>query len=295
MSALAQGVGRPGAVGPWLLGRWRAAGHAGMRVILVAITLYILMALLGPVIWGKGPLAVHLSDVLKSPSGSHPFGTDEYGRDVLARFLSGARLSLALGVGAVAGGALIGLVVGAFIGYVGGPIDTVVSRALDGILAFPALILGMAFGLGIGASGLSATLAVGIAGIPWYARVVRSEVLSLRSREFIDAERALGAKRGRILRRHVIPSVLGGLTVQASLGVAYAVLAIAGLGFLGLGVRPPTPEFGAMITEGRDYLTSGQWWISIFPGIGLLILVGLSMALGEALRDQMDPYGKLGY
>jgi len=295
MSALVQGVSRPGVVGPWLRGRWRAAGYAGMRVILVAITLYILMALLGPLIWGKSPLAVHLSDVLKSPSGSHPFGTDEYGRDVLARFLSGARLSLALGVGAVAGGALIGLVVGAFIGYVGRSIDTVVSRALDGILAFPALILGMAFGLGIGAGGLSATLAVGIAGVPWYARVVRSEVLSLRSREFIDAERALGAKRGRILRRHVIPSVLGGLTVQASLGVAYAVLAIAGLGFLGLGVRPPTPEFGAMITEGRDYLTSGQWWISIFPGIGLLMLVGLSMALGEALRDQMDPYGKLSY
>ena len=295
MSAIAQSAPRAGAVGPWLLERWRAAGRAGMRFILVGIALYVLVALLGPVVWGKNPLAVNLGHVLKAPSASHPFGTDEYGRDVLARFLSGARLSLALGVGAVAGGALIGLVVGAFIGYVGGPVDAAVSRALDGILAFPALILGMAFGLGIGAGGLSATLAVGIAGIPWYARVVRSEVLSLRSREFIDAERALGAKRGRILRRHVIPSVLGGLTVQASLGVAYAVLAIAGLGFLGLGVRPPTPEFGAMITEGRDYLTSGQWWISIFPGVGLLILVGLSMALGEALRDQMDPYGKLSY
>jgi peptide/nickel transport system permease protein len=266
-----------------------------MRVILVGIALFVLVALLGPVIWGKNPLAVNLSDTLRAPSAAHPFGTDEYGRDVLARFLYGARLSLLLGVGAVAGGALIGLVVGAFIGLVGGTVDSVVSRALDGILAFPALILGMAFALGIGAGGLSAVLAVGIAGIPWYARVVRSEVLSLRSREFIDAERALGAPQARILRRHVIPSVLGGLTVQASLGVAYAVLAIAGLGFLGLGVRPPTPEFGAMITEGREYLTTGQWWISIFPGIGLLILVGLSIALGEALRDQLDPYGKLGY
>jgi peptide/nickel transport system permease protein len=266
-----------------------------MRFILVGIALYLLVALLGPVIWDKNPLAVNLSDVLKAPSSSHPFGTDEFGRDVLARCLYAARLSLLLGVGAVAAGALIGLVVGAFIGYAGGPIDSVVSRILDGILAFPALILGLAFGLAIGPGALAATLAVGIAGIPWYARVVRGEVLSLRSREFIDAERALGATRRRILRRHVIPSVLGGVTVQASLGVAYAVLAIAGLGFLGLGVRPPTPEFGAMITEGRDYLTTGQWWISIFPGIGLLILVGLSMALGEALRDQLDPYGRLGH
>lgn len=293
MSTLAERIPTAAAVGQWLRARWREAGHSGMRFILVSIALYILVAVIGPVIWGKNPLAVNLSDVLKAPSSAHPFGTDEYGRDVLARSLYGARLSLLLGVGAVVGGALIGLVVGAFIGFVGGTIDAAVSRALDGILAFPALILGMAFALGIGAGGLSAALAVGIAGIPWYARVVRSEVLSLRSREFIDAERALGAKRSRILRRHVIPSVLGGLTVQASLGVAYAVLAIAGLGFLGLGVRPPTPEFGAMITEGRDYLTSGQWWISIFPGIGLLILVGLSMALGEALRDQLDPYGRV--
>jgi peptide/nickel transport system permease protein len=295
MSATAQPAHTMTGAARWLRARWHDAAAAGMRFILIGIAIFVAVALLGPVIWGQNPLAVNLLDVLKAPSAAHPFGTDEYGRDVLARFLYGARLSLVLGVGAVAGGALIGLVVGAFIGLVGGTVDNVVSRALDGILAFPALILGMAFALAIGPGGLSAALAVGIAGIPWYARVVRSEVLSLRSREFIDAERALGAPRRRILRRHVIPSVLGGLTVQASLGVAYAVLAIAGLGFLGLGVRPPTPEFGAMITEGRDYMSTGQWWISIFPGIGLLILVGLSMALGEALRDQLDPYGKLSY
>jgi peptide/nickel transport system permease protein len=277
----------------WTRAQWTRAGAAGMRAIAVGIALFVALALLGPIVWAKNPLAVSLDNVLKGPSAAHPFGTDEYGRDIFARFLHGARLSLLLGVGAVAGGALIGLLLGAFSGLVGGATDTVISRALDGLLAFPALILGMGLALAIGAGGLSAVLAVGIAGIPWYARVVRSEVLSLRSRDFIDAQRALGTPRGRILRRHVIPSVLGGLTVQASLGVAYAVLAIAGLGFLGLGVRPPTPEFGAMITEGRDYLLSGQWWISIFPGIGLLVLVGLSLALGEALRDRLDPHGKL--
>ena len=286
---------RAGKVSAWLRSGWTAAGTAGLRFVLVGLALFVVVALLGPVVWRQNPLAINLTAVLRPPSASHPFGTDEYGRDVLARFLGGARLSLLLGVGAVAGGALIGLVLGAFGGLVGGLIDSVISRTLDGVLAFPALIMGLGFALAIGASGLSAALAVMIAGVPWYARVVRSEVLSLRSRDFIDAERALGAPRLLILRRHIITSVTGGLTVQASLGVAYAVLAIAGLGFLGLGVRPPTPEFGAMITEGRDYLLSGQWWIAIFPGVGLLVLVGLSLALGEALRDQLDPYGKLSY
>jgi peptide/nickel transport system permease protein len=279
----------------WMTAWWRAAGEAGMRFIVVAIAVFFLIALVGPIVWGRNPLGVNLGETLRGPSGSHPFGTDAYGRDVFARFLYGARLSVLLGVGTVLTGAVIGLALGAFSGLVGGTTDSVISRALDGVLAFPALILGMGFALAIGAGALSAALAVCIAGVPWYARVVRSEVLSLRSREFIDAERALGARRARILRRHIVPSVLGGLTVQASLGVAYAVLAIAGLGFLGLGVRAPTPEFGAMITEGRNYLLSGQWWISIFPGVGLLILVGLSLALGEALRDQLDPYGKLSY
>ncbi len=274
---------------------WRAAGDAGLRSSLTAIAIFVVIALLGPVFWGHDPQGVDLGHVLKGPSGSHPFGTDEYGRDVLARCLYGIRLSLLIGVGAVAGGALIGLVIGAISGFVGGALDTVISRALDGLLAFPALILGMGFALALGAGALSAALAVGIAGIPWYARVVRSEVLSLRARDFIDAERALGAPRGLILRRHVIPSVTGGLIVQSSLGVAYAVLAVAGLGFLGLGVRPPTPELGAIVTDGRDYLLTGQWWISIFPGLCLLVLVGLALGLGEALRDHLDPYGKLSH
>jgi peptide/nickel transport system permease protein len=279
----------------WIGARWAAAGRAGLRFAIVGIAIYVIVALLGPGLWSQGSLTIHLGDALKAPSAAHPFGTDEYGRDVLARFLVGARLSLLLGIGAVAGGAAIGLLVGAFSGLVGGSVDAVITRILDGILAFPALILGLGFALAIGAGGLAAALAVGIAGIPWYARVVRAEVMALRSHDFIDAERGLGAPRSRIFWRHVIPSVTGGLTVQASLGVGYAVLAIAGLGFLGLGVRPPSPEFGAMITEGRNSLLNGQWWISIFPGVGLLILVGLSLGLGETLRDQLDPYGKLSY
>jgi peptide/nickel transport system permease protein len=276
-------------VGRW----WSAAGKAGTRLVLVSIVVYVVVALIGPLVWTKDPNAVVLGQRLLSPSGAHPFGTDEFGRDVLARVLSGARLSLGLGVGAVLGGALVGLGLGALSGFVGGMLDGGVARTLDGLLAFPPLILGLAFALAVGAGGLAAALAVGIAGIPWYARTVRSEVLSLKTRDFIDAERALGAPRRLILVRHILPSVTGGLAVQASLGVAYALLAIAGLGFLGLGVHPPTPEFGAMITEGRTFIQGGQWWISVFPGLGLLLLVSLSLALGESLRDHFDPYGKL--
>jgi peptide/nickel transport system permease protein len=267
--------------------------EAGMRNVLIGIALFILLAALGPIVWGKSATTVQLADALQAPSGAHPMGTDEFGRDVLARFLGGARISLLLGFSAVVGAAVVGAVVGAFIGFYGGVVDTVVSRFLDGLLAFPALVMGMTLALAMGPGALPAGLAVAVTGIPWYARVVRSEVLSLRTREFVDAQRALGSSRLHILTRHIMPSIVGGVSVQASLGVAYAVLAIAGLGFLGLGVQPPTPEWGQMITGGRTYLTSGQWWISIFPGFGILVLVTLSIVLGERMRDHLDPHGKV--
>jgi peptide/nickel transport system permease protein len=274
---------------------WRAIDRAGMKGVTIAIIIFVAVAFLGPLVWTDSPTQVNLEDAVKAPSLAHPFGTDEYGRDVLARFLGGAKLSLIVGVCSVLAAALIGMVIGSIIGLVGGFTDGVIGRMLDGILAFPALIMGMALALAIGPGALAAGLAVAITGIPWYARVVRSEVLSLREREFIDAERALGASRRHIIIRHLIPAVTGGVAVQASLGVAYAVLAIAALGFIGLGVQPPTPEWGAMITEGRTYLTSGQWWMSIIPGFGILALVTISILFGEALRDHLDPHGKLHF
>ncbi|MDO8187648.1 ABC transporter permease [Conexibacter sp. JD483] len=272
---------------------WAALGAAGLRAVAMGLVAFLLLALVGPLLWGKDPLAVDLQSALQGPSGTHPFGTDELGRDVFARFLVGARISLAVGVCAVFCSSVVGTLIGAFTGLVGGPVDAVIGRALDGVLAFPALIMGMALAVAMGPGAVSVGLAIAVTGVPWYARTVRSEVLSLRSREFIDAQRVLGAPTGHILIRHVLPSVLGGVAVQASLGIAYAVLAIAGLGFLGLGIQPPTPEWGGMITEGRTYLISGQWWMSIFPGLGILALVTLSMALGEGLRDHLDPHGKL--
>lgn len=274
---------------------WANAGQAGFRAVLIGLGTFLAIAVVGPLIYRTDASTVHLTDALKAPSGAHPFGTDEFGRDVLARFLGGARISFLLGVTSVLGAAIVGTLVGAFAGFYGGGLDSLISRFLDGLLAFPALIMGMTLALAMGPGALPAGLAVAITGVPWYARVVRSEVLSLKSREFVDAQRALGASRSHILLRHILPSVLGGVSVQASLGVAYAVLAIAGLGFLGLGVQPPDPEWGSMITEGRTYLTSGQWWISVIPGIGILVLVSLSVALGERMRDYFDPYGKVHY
>ncbi|MDQ2700996.1 MAG: ABC transporter permease [Actinomycetota bacterium] len=274
---------------------WRFLGRAGMRGVTIAILLFLAMAFLGPLVWTESPVQVNLDNAVQPPSLQHPFGTDEYGRDVLARFLGGAQISIIVGVVSVLAAAILGMVIGAFVGYFGGFADGLTSRFLDGILAFPALIMGMALALAIGPGALAAGLAVAITGVPWYARVVRSEVLSLKEREFIDAERALGASRRHIVLRHLMPSVTGGVAVQASLGVAYAVLAIAGLGFIGLGVQAPTPEWGSMITEGRSYLTSGQWWMSIIPGFGILALVSISTLFGEALRDHLDPHGKLHF
>ncbi len=274
---------------------WDLAGAAGFRRVLIALGAFVLIAALGPLVYRASPSTVHLPEALQAPSASHPFGTDEFGRDILARFLGGARISFLLGVTSVLGAAVVGTFVGAFAGFYGGFFDSLISRFLDGLLAFPALIMGRTLALAMGPGALPAGLAVAITGVPWYARVVRSEVLSLKAREFVDAQRALGSSRMHILLRHILPSVLGGVSVQASLGVAYAVLAIAGLGFLGLGVQPPSPEWGSMITEGRTYLTSGQWWISVIPGVGILILVTLSISLGERMRDYFDPYGKIHY
>jgi peptide/nickel transport system permease protein len=283
------------AVGTRAQSVWRVAERGGFRWALVGGVVFLLVAIFGPLVWPDDPSSVNLDNALLAPSLDHPMGTDEYGRDVLARFLVGMRISLALGVASVVVAAAVGLVLGAVSGFLGGVPDQLIGRGQDAVLAFPALVMGMGVALAIGPGALAAGLAVTITGIPWYARVVRSEVLSLKTREFVEAERALGASRRHILMNHIMPSMVGGVAVQASLGIAYAVLAIAGLGFLGLGVQPPTPEWGAMITEGRQYLASGQWWISIFPGFGILILVTLSIAIGEALRDYWDPHGKLHF
>lgn len=247
----------------------------------------VLLALL-PLAWRQSPTAINLVSRLQPPSLSHPFGTDEYGRDVLARFLVGGRLSLAIGLLSTGIAVVVGLFIGAVAGYLGGPTEGVLMRLMDALLSFPALFLGLAVAIAIGPGIVACGVAVIAASVPWYARRIRSEVLSLRTRPYIEAERVLGKGRWHILARHVIPAVVRGAVVQGSIGVGYAVLTVAGLGFIGLGVQPPTAEWGTMITDGRQYLLTGQWWISVFPGIGLLIFVALTMAVARTLSARPE-------
>jgi peptide/nickel transport system permease protein len=257
------------------------------RAIAVAVALFAAAILFGPLIWRFDPEKVSLTQRLLSPSFEHPFGTDQFGRDVLARVLWGARLSTVFALTCVACSALIGAFLGFISGFLAGWVDQVISRLLDAILAFPALILAIAMAIALKPGPVSAGAGIILVSIPWYARRVRSEVLSLRARPYVEAAYVYGASTGRIIFRHLVPALAGGVVAQASLGVGFAVMTLAALGFLGLGVQPPTPEWGSMITDGRRYLLSGHWWISFFPGLGIVTLVVMASIVGNALTDSI--------
>jgi peptide/nickel transport system permease protein len=257
--------------------------------VLLAVVLF---ALLVPVLWGQSPTHQELLEALESPSCGHPFGTDQLGRDVFARVAEGARISLFVATLITLGGALIGGTIGLVAGTLGGPADGIAMRVMDTILAFPPLILAMAVTVGLGVGLNTAALGVALVSVPWYARLLRSEALRIRSLPFIEAAHAMGATRGRIIRRHVLPHVLPVLFIQMAAAFGYAVLTLAGLSFIGLGAQVPTPEWGAMITEGLQYSLTGEWWISIFPGLGLLIVVTAASMLSDRLRDLLDPRGQ---
>jgi peptide/nickel transport system permease protein len=247
------------------------------------------ISILGPVIWEIDPLFTDVGSALQPPSLEHPMGTDGTGRDVLARFIAGARISLVVGMIVVVLGAMIGGITGLIAGTVGGRLDNFIMRIMDAILAFPPLILAMAVTVGLGVGIYTAAIGIIIATIPWYARVIRSDVLRIRSNQYIEAARAIGSSRNRIISHHVIPNVFSTLFIQATLSFGYSILALAALGFVGLGAQIPTPEWGAMITDGLKYALTGRWWIGFFPGFGLLIAVIAANSLGDRMRDILDP------
>ena len=284
-------------------GHVAAAGgrHKGLRGFLLGdrlaavatavLAALILLALLGPLLWTKDPAAVDVAGALQSPSLEHPMGTDGSGRDVLSRFNHGAGLSLIVAPIVVVVGALIGGLLGVLAGVVGGWFDAVVMRVMDAILAFPPLILAMAVTVGLGVGVTTAAIGIIITSIPWYARLLRSDALSVRGRPFIEAARALGADRRRIVRRHVLPHVVPTLLIQAASVFGYAILTLAALGFVGLGAQPPTSEWGAMITDGLQYAITGQWWVGVFPGLGVFLAVTAANILADRARDVLDPRG----
>lgn len=230
----------------------------------------------------------NLADRLQPPSAKHWLGTDEFGRDIFARIVHGARVSLIVGIVAVSISIIGGGILGAIAGYYGGKLDNVIMRLMDIFLAVPSILLAIAIVSALGPSLLNLMIAVSISSIPRYARIVRASVLSIRDQEFIEAAKAIGASNTRIIFRHIIPNSLAPVIVQGTLGVAGAILSTAGLSFIGLGIQPPAPEWGSMLSGGRQYLRYA-WWVTTFPGVAIMITILSLNLLGDGLRDALDP------
>jgi len=285
-----------------LLAEWaRAVGRAARFVLhdfalltaTMVLALLLFLAIFGNVFWHEDPNLVDLNQVLLPPSADHPMGTDSIGRDVFARFNEGAQISLTIGVIVVVIGALIGGAIGVVSGAIGGWTDNGMMRVMDSLLAFPPLILAMAVTVGFGVGLKTATIGVILTTIPYYARLCRSDVLRVRSLNFVEAATALGARRGWIMLRHIVPHLTSTLLIQSAAVFGYAVLAIAALGFVGLGAQIPTPEWGSMITDGLNNVLTGGWWIGVFPGIGLLLAVTATSIIADRARDIFDPRGEV--
>jgi peptide/nickel transport system permease protein len=255
----------------------------------VLLLILVLVAILAPWIAPHDPIAVDADHARLPPGAGHLFGTDELGRDVFSRVMWGGRISLPVAFVAVGVGLIVGGLIGVVAGYRGRTTDLLLMRLVDGILAFPALILAIALVAALGPSLRNAMIAIGIVQIPVYARLTRAQVLQLKSLDFVTAARALGASPLRIVGRHMLPNLLNPLIVQVSLSAASAILAEATLAFLGLSVPPPTPDWGFMINTGRSFLINGDWWMTFGPGLAICIAVFGFNWLGDALRDALDP------
>lgn len=245
-------------------------------------------AIVGPVIVPHDPASQELPLRLSGPTWRHPFGMDELGRDLLARMLSGARISLLVGITVVTLSAALGTLVGAVAGYRGGWLDELTGRVMDVLLAFPGILLAIALVAVLGPSLTNVVLALVIIGWVGYARLVRGQVLKVRELEYVQAARAIGASTPRVIVRHVIPATLSAVVVQATFGMAGIIIAEASLSFLGLGVQPPTPSWGTMLDAGRAHIFDAPH-LTIFPGLAIAVIVlGFNFA-GDALRDRLDP------
>jgi peptide/nickel transport system permease protein len=265
--------------------RTKPMALAGLTVIVG----WLLLGLLAPVLPIQDPDAQNLSVKLQQPSRAYPFGTDDLGRDMISRVIYGARVSVPAGILVIALTGVVGSLLGAIAGYVGGTVDSVIMRAADAILAFPSIILAMAITAARGGPGLSnALLAVGIVLWPEYARLMRGQVLAVRSGEFVTAAEAIGANRWRVLCRHILPSTDAPMIVKATLDVGAAIVLTAGLSFIGLGAVPPTAEWGAMIKQGADKGLQ-YWWYAAVPGLAIMSVVMALNFFGDGLRDALDP------
>jgi peptide/nickel transport system permease protein len=260
--------------------RLAIAGAALVVVVLIA-------GLLSPLVAPFDPTLI-TPDALAPPTRAHLFGTDDLGRDIFSRVLYGARISPLVGLLAVAISASVGVTMGLIAGYAGGPADNVLMRVVDILLSFPGIVLAIGVVAILGPGLNHALVAVGIAGIPTFARVVRGSVLVEKEKEYVEAARLLGVPTPRLLLLHILPNVLAPVLVLSTLSVAGAILAAAGLSFIGLGAQLPTPEWGAMLSQGRNYLAV-QWWVAAFPGAAIAMTVLGVNLMGDGIRDVLDP------
>ncbi len=268
---------------------WRVMLHNRLAMIGGAIVLlWVLLAIAAPLVTRYDPITSQDSyHTLAPPSAAHLLGTDDNGRDVLSRLAYGGRASLGVGVVVVASGVLLGLLLGGIAGFLGRAVDEVIMRTADIVLSFPIIVLAMAVSAALGPSLLNATLAMIVVWWPTYARIVRGLVLDIKEREFVTAARAVGVSEWRILWRTVIPNTVGPVIVLATLDLGNAILTVAGLSFIGFGVPPPNPEWGAMISTAQNY--PDQWWLSVFPGIAIFTAIMGFNFFGDAIRDALDP------
>ncbi len=256
---------------------------------LALFVIFVFVAVFGHLFVPYDPLATDAEAALQAPSARHWFGTDQLGRDVFSRVIIGAKMDLFIALGSVLVAATLGTTIGLNAGYFGGWFEKTSGRAMDMLMAFPLFVLAMAIVAALGNTVTNIVLASAIINLPFYVRLARSEVSVLRSAGFVQSAILCGAGAPRILGRHLLPNVMPPLAVQASLNMGWAMLNAAGLSFIGLGVRPPTPEWGLMISEGANYVVSGEWWIPLFPGLALMCAVLTFNLLGDGLRDLVDP------
>ena len=277
---------KPGSAG-WHFRRDRLAVGA-----FVVLALIVALAIFAPFVTpyaDQGLGATNIQDKLLPPSFAHPFGTDELGRDVLARVLFGARTALISGLSIVLIGVVIGTLLGASAGYLGGWLDEAIMRVTDVFLAFPPLLLAMTVAVVLQPSLENSILAISITWWPWYARIARGQAISVRERKYVKAARGIGVSHPVVVVRHILPNILTPISVQATLDLGAAILTVSALGFVGLGVPQPIADWGAMISEGRIYVQSGRWWVPTFPGLALFMTIMAFNLVGDAVHVATNP------
>lgn len=285
-SVSAEPTARPGRVAlTWRRLRRNTLSLVALGVI-AAITL---VALAAPGLAPYDPDAPDAEAVLQPPGVRHWLGTDIYGRDQLARIMHAARVDLLVALAATAMALSAGAVLGALAGYRGGVVDQVVMRVVDTIMAFPAFILAMGITAALGNATANVVLAIALTHVPIYTRLIRGEMLRVREMEYAEAARTVGNRQRRIIFYHLLPNCFPPVIVQATLAMGFAILTVAALSFIGLGIQPPQSEWGAMTAEGASYIVSGEWWIFLFPGLAIMVTVLAFNLVGDALRDLLDP------